>query len=83
MNVNVFLHCHRLCLCPSTATRVSPCVSKNDHVQKKGIPALLFQAIKLRQHRDEGEALIFFPFAVIVSAIIFDQGRAEEESPES
>ena len=50
VNVNVFLHRHQVCLCPSTATRVSPCVSKYDHVQKKGIPALLFQAIKLRQH---------------------------------
>ena len=32
---------------------------------------------------DEGEALIFFSFAIIATAIIFDQGRAEEESPES
>lgn len=50
MNVNVSLHCRQVCLCPSTATCVSPCVSKYDHVQKKGLPALLFQAIKLRQH---------------------------------
>lgn len=61
----------------------SLCVPKHGHVQRKGPPAPLFQATKLRQHRDEGEALIFFPFAVIASAIIFDQGRAEEESPES
>lgn len=59
-------------------------MSKHGRVQRKKTPAPLFQAIKLlRQHRDEEEALIFFSFAVIATAIIFDQGRAEEESPES
>lgn len=81
--MHVFPHCHRVCLCPSTAMCESLCAPKHGHVQRKGTPAPLFQAIKLRQHKDEGEALIFFSFAVIASAIIFDQGRAEEESPES
>lgn len=82
-HMHVFLHCYHMCLCPSTATGESLCVPKCGCVQREGTPAPLFQAIKLRQHKDEGEALIFFSFAVIASAIIFDQGRAEEESPES
>lgn len=32
---------------------------------------------------DGGGGLIFFSFAIIATAIIFDQGKAEEESPES
>lgn len=43
-------------------------------------PAPLFQAIKPQKHKDAGEALIFFSSAVIATAIIFDQGRAEEDS---
>ena len=48
--MDVFLHCHRVCLCPSTAMHESLYVSQCGRVQKKGAPAPLFQAIKLRQH---------------------------------
>lgn len=81
--MHVFLHCDRMCLCAGTAMHESLCVPKCGRVQREGTPAPLFQAIKLRQHKDEGKALIFFSFGVIASAIIFDQGRAVEESPES
>lgn len=52
---------------------VKVCVCECGCVQRKGTPAPLFQAIKLQQHRDEEGALIFFSFAVIASAFIFDR----------
>lgn len=64
--------CMKVCVCLS----VTMC---------KGKQLLLHYSKQLnpRQHRDAEKALVFFSFAVIASAIIFDQGRAEEESPES
>lgn len=73
-----------MCVCALVQPCMEVCVCLNVAVcKRKKTPVPLFQAIKLRQHKDEGEALIFFSFAVIATAIIFDQGRAEEESPES
>lgn len=64
---------HHVCLCLSTTICESVCVCECGCVQRKGTPVPLFQAIKLQQHRDEEGALIFFSFAVIASAFIFDR----------
>jgi hypothetical protein len=69
-----------MCVCALKEPFVKVCVCV---VWRKRTHAPLCQAIKLQQHKDGEEALIFFFFAVIATAIIFDQERAEEESPAS
>lgn len=69
---------HGYLLRASTAICKSLCVP----VQKRDAHIPLFQTIKPQHYKNEG-ALALSLFAVIASAITFDQGRAGEESPAS